>query len=811
MNHFKKLLVGLGLVLLYLILARGGLLLAVIQENVAPAWPPSALGIALLFLWGLEWWPVLMGGAFLTVLSTSVGLQEEGVMMAATIASGNTLEALLGVLILKRAEFNAQLDRLKDVGTLLVAATISPVLSSCMGVTALLLSETLPSGEVLAAWRTWWVGNTMGILIFSPLFFAWHRLPRWSFEQLHEFILLILSTVVATYLVMLSELIPGNLPLGFTVFPLVVVAAFQRGLHGVTTVVALISVIMMVGVAQNSGPFHSLPFDIKMAFLVAFQSTTAISGLVISAVLARQRRAEEELGASKERFKVLVEQAFDGVLIYDRDGWIMDANAVACTNLGYSQEELIRMHALELEAAEPGGVLSDWQAQWEALSPGQAISVEGQLKRKNGGLLAVESRLGIVEVAGQRLYVAVVRDITERKKAESERQSLANQLRQAQKMEAVGTLAGGVAHDFNNLLTTIVGNIELATMGLPPKDPARESLQSASEAAQLAAQLVSQLLAFSRYKPGTSASQPTLVNEGVERALNLLKPVLSGNIRLETALQPDAGMIALSVDRFLQILINLALNAYDAMGGKKGSGNIKISTEQLEWNEEQTAIAVFRTDPPYPGHFCKVMVADTGSGMEPEVLEHIFEPFFTTKEVGKGTGLGLAVVYGLVKEAAGWMEVSSRPGQGTMFSVFLPYYQGNQPSASIRLKTPTPGSEPVLVVDDNDGGRQVAMRALEQHGYRVSSAGDGKEALEFLEKNPGIRLVVLDLTMPRLSGRETLARIRSRWPELKVLIASGYSVDGGEPEVLSWGAQGFLQKPYRPGQLLNLVREILDR
>ena len=393
----------------------------------------------------------------------------------------------------------------------------------------------------------------------------------------------------------------------------------------------------------------------------------------------------------------------------------------------------------------------------------------------------------------------------ERRRAETELQERAERLRQAQKMEAVGRLAGGVAHDFNNLLTAILGHAELLANGLPLSDPRSVHARGILAAADRGARLTRQLLAVSRNH--VLVPKVFELNAVVEETAAMLRPLIGEHIVLVTRLDPATGLVRADVSQIEQVVINLALNARDAM---PAGGTLTLSTSRTSLTEE------FARHHPgaRPGEHCVLAVSDDGIGMDEQTRARIFEPFFTTKASGHGTGLGLATVYGAVKDSDGSICVESEPGMGTTFRIHLPWAGTTEaterPCAA--ASTDPYGEETILLVEDQDDVRDVMRQALETVGYSILEARDGEEGLRFAAEHPGpIHLVVTDVVMPGTGGREMALTLGATRPGCPVLFVSGHTesaipwVVGGEPAV------EFLQKPFSPSALARTVREVLDR
>jgi signal transduction histidine kinase len=396
-------------------------------------------------------------------------------------------------------------------------------------------------------------------------------------------------------------------------------------------------------------------------------------------------------------------------------------------------------------------------------------------------------------------------EIQERLQAEEALRQSEEQLRQSQKMEAIGRLAGGIAHDFNNLLTAITGYGDLLLMRLEPTSPLRREATEISKAAQRAADLTGQLLAFSRQQ----VLQPKVIDlrEIVTDVEAMLRRLIGENITLDTQLGEDVAAVKADPGQVHQVLLNLAVNARDAM---KGSGYITMGTS-LDVVDEARAD---RTPGLKAGAYVVLSVADTGSGMDETTKDRLFEPFFTTKEPGKGTGLGLSTVYGIVKQSGGYIDVESTLGEGTTFRVFLPHVEGESAEALVTAEAPTEvshGTERILLVEDDDSVRELAREILEMNGYTIVEACNGMEALSVYEADEGsIDMMITDLVMPQLGGRDLARKLAPENPDLRVLYLSGYTdsvvLQQGMLDPGSW----FLQKPFTPVQLAGKVREALD-
>jgi PAS domain S-box-containing protein len=385
----------------------------------------------------------------------------------------------------------------------------------------------------------------------------------------------------------------------------------------------------------------------------------------------------------------------------------------------------------------------------------------------------------------------------------SEQRHLEEQFRQAQKMEAVGQLAGGIAHDFNNLLTAILGNTQLLLRDLPPGDVKRGDVEEIRKASERAASLTRQLLAYSRRQ----MLQPEVLDLNVVVADldRMLRRLIGEHIALATVLAQDLGRVRADPNQIEQVLVNLAVNARDAM---PGGGKLTIETSNAELDEHWASEHLGA----HAGSYVMVAVTDTGTGMEPAVRAHLFEPFFTTKEVGKGTGLGLATVYGIVKQSGGYISVYTEPGHGTSFKVYLPRLAvTGAPAPAPPVRSAARGSETVMVVEDEAAVLSLSRRALEAQGYVVLAASDGAAALRILERHGGpIDLLLTDVVMPGISGRELAEQLTARRPGVRVLYMSGYPGDAVVQQGTLAPGSAFLQKPFSPDGLARKVRDVLD-
>jgi len=510
-----------------------------------------------------------------------------------------------------------------------------------------------------------------------------------------------------------------------------------------------------------------------------------------------KQRAEElehevvERRASEEKYRMVVEQASDGIIAADRDGNFLDVNPRMLEMLGYSREEFLRMNMRDIISPED---LARDPLHLELLRATAVTRKERRFVRRDGSTIEVE--IGITALADGRLQ-EIVRDVSERKRLEM-------QLRQSQKLEAVGRLAGGVAHDFNNLLTVILGHSDMVLSSMDSHDRRRHDIEDVRDAGQRAAVLTNQLLAFSRKQ----VLQPKIVSvsDAVASLTKMLGRLINSNIELVTRSQRDTWLTKVDPGQLDQVILNLVLNARDAM---PLGGRLVLETENQRIEGQQLA------DHPEvpPGDYVMLAVSDTGSGMDAETRSHLFEPFFTTKALGKGTGLGLSTVYGIVRQSGGYIWVYSEPDRGTIVKVYLPRAAGQTEMSRPRNDyQPLPlGTETVLLAEDDERVRRLTVSVLGQLGYTVLEASDGEEALEVARQYAGeIHLLFTDIVMPKKCGNEIAGEIRQDRPGIKVLFSSGYTGDVVAQQGALDPAIPFLQKPFTPRTVAVKVREALD-
>lgn len=514
--------------------------------------------------------------------------------------------------------------------------------------------------------------------------------------------------------------------------------------------------------------------------------------------------AEEKLRQNEERFRLLVQNSNDIITVLDAKGVQVFISGPLERLLGWRPAELIGTFGFE--RIHPDDVSAAMKTFMGGISlPGATRSAQYRHRHQDGRWIHLEAvGTNLLNDPVVKGIVLNIRDITERKQAEAEREKLQGQLQQAMKMEAVGRLAGGVAHDFNNLLTGITGNIELALLELNPQDPLFATLREVAKAAESAASLTRQLLAFSRKQKITP--KILILNELIANMQKMLIRLIGEDITLSAIPGENLGAVLIDPGQFEQVLVNLAVNARDAM---PHGGNLLIETANVTLDE----VYCSRHQPLTPGPYVMLAVSDTGIGMSEEIRSRLFEPFFTTKPKDQGTGLGLATTYGAVKQAGGSIEVYSEPGLGTTFKIYLPRV-GAPPERlgrSIREIKLADGNETVFIVEDDDSVRKLASKILARAGYRVMVASNGQEALLIAEKHQqSIHILMTDVVMPGMNGHELAEQLLKIHPETTVLYTSGYTEDVIVHHGVIDKDLNFLSKPYSPQRLTEKIKELID-
>lgn len=522
-----------------------------------------------------------------------------------------------------------------------------------------------------------------------------------------------------------------------------------------------------------------------------------------AALVIEKRRTEDSLKSSEARYRALAENAKDGILLIT-DGRIVYANDYMGEMIGLAASSLRnREFSCLISDSERDMVLDRYASR---ISGRQVPSIYETLLRKSDGTdVPVELNVSLIFDHGKPGLLAIVRDISDRRRTEDEKRMLDIQIQHSQKLESLGVLAGGIAHDFNNLLMGILGNAGLALMELPPESPVRRTIERLETAALRAAELTNQLLAYSGR--GKFIVEPLNINLLIEEMANLLQAAIPKNIVLRLDLAHELDQIEGDATQLRQIVMNLIMNASEAIGDR--SGVITLATGMTFVDKAYLSGTFIDEDLP-EALYSYIEVSDTGYGMDERVRARIFDPFFTTKFTGRG--LGLAAVLGIVRGHKGTVKVYSEPGRGSSFKILLPVIGRNQSDQPLDGEADLIGSgSTVLVVDDEETVRTVARLSLEKCGFQVLSAVDGREGVRvFRENADSIELVLLDMTMPHMNGEEAFGEMRRIKPDVKVILSSGYNEMDAAGRFAGKGLAGFIQKPYRPVDLIARVRAAIS-
>ncbi len=515
------------------------------------------------------------------------------------------------------------------------------------------------------------------------------------------------------------------------------------------------------------------------------------------------RLADEALKENELKYRTIVDSIEEGYFEIDLDRNLTFFNDPLCKMLGYTPDEMTGKSTREFTS--PATIQKMDQIYAQVQKSGEPIRVTGyDAVRKDGQGLALELTASLIlKSKGNPVgFRGVLRDVSERKDAEAEKRKIETQVQQAQKMESIGTLAGGIAHDFNNILMGIQGNASLMSLKTESSHPNYEKIKNIETYVENGTELTRQLLGFARR--GKYHAIATDLNDVIQKSASMFGRTKK-EVRIHTDLMPTIWTVEVDRGQIEQALLNLYVNAWQAM---PEGGDLYLKTENVLLDAD------FEHDKPYrveTGNYIKISVTDTGSGIDNETRQRIFEPFFTTKEMGRGTGLGLASVYGIIKSHGGYINVYSETDLGTTFTIYLPA-SGKEvlQEKSEPVPTVSRGSGTILLIDDERMIIDVGEELLQELGYKVFTATSGQDAIKLYEKNTDkIDLVIMDMIMPGMGGGETFDHLKKIKPDIKVLLSSGYSINGQASEILERGCDGFIQKPFNINQLSEKIRGII--
>ena len=788
----------------YYLMAWFGLQYASIGQSVSLIWPPSGIAFAVLTLLGYKYWPGVALGAFLANATiTPIPLHA-----AASIAVGNTLEALVAAYLLRRvAGPRPQLDDFRHVRSLvLIAAPLGALCAGVLGPISLWAAGAVPGSALPAAVAVWWTGDLLGMVLVSPVFFTW-AVPspsRDNSRRLIEVVVLCLGTLVAAELALGRYFEPAvirEVNYQYLLFPFVIWAALRFGARGASVMALTVAGVAVGHTVQGGGPFAGATAVRTLFELAGYLALVGVTGLFLAAAVQWERQqATRALADSEERLRRALDAARMGIW-----AWSVEDNSL------HWDDNLRRIYGLS-----PGDRMSSYEEFLERVHPEDRAFVAASVRRvlEDGGDLDYEFRILLPDgrvrwiadqgevrrdEQGRPVYLTGVgTDVTERRMAEE-------RLRQAHRMESVGRLAGGVAHEANNQMSVVLGAAEFILQRSDIPEAVKADAEFIRNAAERTAAVTAQLLAFSRRQ----ILKPEVLdlNSVITGWEPVLRRIMGEDCGVTLRLSSGIGAVRADPGQLEQVLLNLALNARDAM---PRGGRITVETFQTELGPTYARQKPGTTV--RPGTYVVLAVSDTGHGMDKETVSHIFEPFFTTKGIGQGTGLGLSMVYGIVKQSEGYVWVYSEPGQGTTFKVYLPLRtEAVLPPTRGPAPVRSQGGERILVVEDETTVRYMMKRALEGAGYTVIDAASAEEAIDVITRTRDrISLLLTDVVMPGKSGRELADQVTELVPGIPVLFTSGYTDGEIQRRGLLGPEAAFIQKPLTPALLLRAVRERLE-
>ncbi|HYC30649.1 MAG TPA: MASE1 domain-containing protein, partial [Gemmatimonadales bacterium] len=684
-------------------------------------------------------------------------------------------------------------------------APLGALVSASVGVTTLVAFGRLDAAAALPAAAIWWTGDLLGALTLAPVLLAWLAGPRpRSTRAVLEIGLLCLGTVAAAELGLgrLLDIAPfRGVDYLYLLFPFVIWAALRFGSRGASLITLTISAIAVWRTVGGGGPFAAGSSGETLFAAACYLAVVAITGLILAAAVANERAAAT--GTLRQREEQLRE-ALDAARMGTWSWTAADDRVVwdeAMRRLyGLGPDASVTSYAEYRALVHPDDLPFVEAAVSRAMSEGNRLDFEFRTRLPDGRIRWIANQGRVMRGASGEVVglTGVSSDVTERRNAEE-------QLRLAHRMESVGRLAGGVAHEANNQMSVVIAASDFILKRLDVAPAVRTDVESIRRAAERTATVTAQLLAFSRRQ--VLNPQVLDLNALVRRFQPVLTRIMGEDCPVTLTLAPGLGRVKADPGQLEQVLVNLALNARDAM---PRGGTLAVETASTYLDE--TAPAAARGVAVRPGPYVVLGISDTGHGMDRETLAHIFEPFFTTKGIGRGTGLGLSTVYGIVKQSDGYVWAYSEPGQGTAFRVYLPLTgEPETPAAETAREIPRASGEVVLLVEDEEMVREIAARALTEAGYRVLQAESGTRALQVLgETGERISLLLTDVVMPGIGGRELAAQVTRLRPGVPVLYTSGYT-DG---EILRRGlldpGAAFLAKPFTTDALVRAVRQRLS-
>jgi two-component system, cell cycle sensor histidine kinase and response regulator CckA len=786
------------LALAYFTSAKVGLMVSTIGNNVTLIWPPTGLAVFCLYHWGRKYWPGIALGAF------AVNLTLSQFWVAAGIAIGNTLAPLLAVVLLRSLRFRSEYNSRTDVAVYTLCGAVLPmVLSAVNGVVWLQLAGVIDWNQIGQAFCVWWAGDAAGVMVFGPVFFGWPRqLIRWKRDGVPVGAIVWLLAITIVSLLVFSRLTSlGNQYWAIAFVPIMMLTLVNIVYRGWVAAVGVVinATIVVFGTASDAGPFSHASANTEVFQVFVYMVSVALITLLISSLLGEREKAEKELAIREAEYRGLVEDNPALILRFDRGGVLIFANDSYCRFIGTSRENAYGFAFSALAEGPSQNRMRDLfrKLRYEA----GPFTFHGPFLDSTNTERWIEWK-GRAE--GDEIQMVGL-DVTERHLAELERKRLDERVVQAQKMESLGAIAGGVAHDFNNLLTGVMGYTDLALASLPLDTPARPHLVAVTELARQAADLSRQLLAYAG--KGQLLIHPIDLNTVAESTFQFGTKRLPSGISVKTRFCSELPQIRADESQVRQVLLNIVFNAVESF--QQQVGEIELATGQTILNGND--IVEPGTGKYLPaGRYVWLRVQDTGSGISKELLPRIFDPFVTTKFQGRG--LGLAAAQGVVRAHSGAIQVETSSA-GTAFTLLFP--------ASVDAPVPDPTSMPivlkaphfanpqcVLIVDDEEVLRDMTAQMIRQLGWEVQTVNNGSDAVELFNSNPNAyRIVILDLTMPKMNGWQAVEQMRRTHPGLPVILCIGLnqdSIPNTDPKITS-----VLLKPFRKHELEQCLRQLL--
>jgi two-component system, cell cycle sensor histidine kinase and response regulator CckA len=783
--------------LLYLVAMLGTMAIPFADASLTPVWIPTGVALFCMIWWSPRYWPAVL---------------LAGLSLDAHITFGNALEALVNALepafgaylylrVFKHRERLGELSGI--VGMLglggIVAPTIAAVLMQKLSGIALLNITTPESYD----WRLWISGDLSSVLLVTPLLVSLatrqYEGEQWTSQHTFECMCALLLLIVTGGLVFemwerrwpVLDMGTETMADAFLLFPILTWIALRFSPPIANAALMLSAALATWQTCHGFGPFSQSKYEVNVMWLHGFIAIGGVFTTLISVSKHESDRNQRDLRHSRQKYRLLFRNNPHPMWLCDAETFrFLEVNDSALQKYGYSREEFLAMTVRDIRSKDE---LFELEKHLEQVKTKRRDVSVWKHRKKDGTPLDVEITACGFEVDGQRRRLILANDVTEKRQLEAE-------LRQAQKLEALGRLAGGVAHDFNNIIMIISSYAERLQFSAQNPERVQRDSERILQAADRAAGITKELLAFGRKQ----VLMPCVLdlNSVVSNILPMLQRLVGEDVDFSWRAGQEVCPVKLDVGQLTQVLLNLCANARDAMNG---SGSLSITT-----GEYQSDGIHQETEREMPaGMYAVLTVADDGAGMSPAVRERIFEPFFTTKGTGKGTGLGLATVYGIVKQSGGFISVISELGIGTEFRLYFPSAAEKAVASPVRASTILEhGNESVLVVEDEDELRSAVVESLRSLGYRVKHARDGRHALQVADELGTVDLLVTDVVMPAMRGTEMAKYLRRMFPALKIIFMSGYADGLVKPEELD-DKTIFLAKPLSLSALAKNIRQLL--